>query len=89
MANLLGGEPQLASDYLIAHYDFPETLVLPVHQHETCVLRPLHLSEHVVLKQPDHFSLTVHLLCVELVLHEVVQQGPLETREGVDYLEIS
>jgi len=60
-----------------------------VHQDEACVLGPLNLREHVVVKQPDHFSLAVHLLHVELVLHEVVQQGPLEEREGVDDLEIS
>ena len=89
VANLLGGEPQLASDDLIAHYDLPESLVLPVHQHEASVLGPFNLREHVILKQPDHFSLTIHLLGVELVLHEVVQQGPLEERKGVDDLEIS
>ena len=89
VANLLRGEPKLPSDGLIAHNDLPELLALPVHQDEACVLGPLHLREQVVVKQPDHISLTVHLLGVELVLHEVVQQGPLKEREGVDDLEIS
>ena len=89
VANLLGGEPKLPSDYLIAHYDLTELLVLPVHQDEACVFGPLHLREQVVLEQPDHISLAVHLLGVELVLHEVVQEGSLKESEGVDYLEIS
>jgi hypothetical protein len=60
-----------------------------VHQDEADVLGPLHLREQVVVEKPDHISLAVHLLGVELVLHEVVQQGPLKECEGVDDFEIS
>ena len=50
VTNLLRREPKLPSDGLIAHDDLPELLVLPVHQDEACVLGPLHLREHVVVK---------------------------------------